>query len=229
MSGPASWSGSVTSGSASPRPRRDRQPLATAPVVSRLGVHACSGRGFVRQRPRGCAGATSTLPAGGSRCGDHAICTSTAHQRRSRRIRILRTVEPTLPNPQRAQAIIPVPGECLGFDRVATRVREHRLVWRHVQRLYCLEHARHAGEQLHLALVTTALAVGVKIPWLEAQTGVSYETLRRQYGEVGSAADRERVAPLRSTRTGAVPGQIVTRFTNGWGTSTEKAPRCRRR
>ena len=31
--------------------------------------------------------------------------------------------------------------------------------------------------------VTTALAVGVKIPWLEAQTGVSYDTLRRHYGK----------------------------------------------
>lgn len=30
--------------------------------------------------------------------------------------------------------------------------------------------------------VTMALSVGVKIAWLEAQTGVAYETLRRHYG-----------------------------------------------
>lgn len=30
--------------------------------------------------------------------------------------------------------------------------------------------------------VTTAFSIGVKIPWLEAQTGVRYETLRRHYG-----------------------------------------------
>ena len=31
--------------------------------------------------------------------------------------------------------------------------------------------------------VTTALSVGVKIPWLEQQTGVRYDTLRRHYGK----------------------------------------------
>jgi integrase len=31
--------------------------------------------------------------------------------------------------------------------------------------------------------VTTALGVGVKIPWLEQQTGVRYDTLRRHYGK----------------------------------------------
>ncbi len=38
--------------------------------------------------------------------------------------------------------------------------------------------------------VTTALRVGVRIPWLEAQTGVSYATLRRHYGEWMPGEDR---------------------------------------
>ena len=31
--------------------------------------------------------------------------------------------------------------------------------------------------------VTTALQVGVKVAWLEAQTGVAYATLKRHYGK----------------------------------------------
>lgn len=31
--------------------------------------------------------------------------------------------------------------------------------------------------------ISLALSAGVKIPWLEAQTGVRYETLRRHYGK----------------------------------------------
>jgi len=31
--------------------------------------------------------------------------------------------------------------------------------------------------------ISVALSAGVKIPWLEAQTGVRYETLRRHYGK----------------------------------------------
>jgi hypothetical protein len=57
--------------------------------------------------------------------------------------------------------------------------------------------------------VTTALDAGVKIAWLETQTGVNYLTLRRHYGKwMPSDGEREleRFAPLDPTLFG---GPIV--------------------
>ncbi len=48
--------------------------------------------------------------------------------------------------------------------------------------------------------VTTAFVVGVKIAWLEMQTGVAYATLARHYGRWMPADDEREFdsAPLRS-------------------------------
>src|SRR5262245_20132687 len=50
--------------------------------------------------------------------------------------------------------------------------------------------------------VTTALQVGVKVAWLEAQTGVAYATLKRHYGKwitPEGQSELERFAPLAPT------------------------------
>jgi hypothetical protein len=44
--------------------------------------------------------------------------------------------------------------------------------------------------------VTAALQVGVKIAWLEQQTGVSYATLRRHYGKWMPTDGEERTPPV---------------------------------
>ena len=47
-----------------------------------------------------------------------------------------------------------------------------------------------------------SLSIGARIAWLEAQTGVSYATLRRHYGQWMPAEDRselQRFAPLDAT------------------------------
>jgi hypothetical protein len=57
--------------------------------------------------------------------------------------------------------------------------------------------------------VTTALDAGVKIAWLETQTGVNYLTLRRHYGKwmpSDGGRELERFAPLDPTLFG---GKIV--------------------
>jgi hypothetical protein len=51
--------------------------------------------------------------------------------------------------------------------------------------------------------VTTAFSVGVKIPWLEAQTGVAVRDPTAALRQVGSARFGERVATLRAVRSGA--------------------------
>ena len=59
--------------------------------------------------------------------------------------------------------------------------------------------------------ITTAFSIGVKIPWLEAQTGVRYETLRRHYGRWGPLdADSElkRFAQLEPDLFEAEPAQL---------------------
>ena len=71
--------------------------------------------------------------------------------------------------------------------------------------------------------VTTALAVGVKIPWLEAQTGVAYETLRRHYGKWVPLQIDSELRRFEAHEPGLFRGQIVPHFVHRWGTISEKA------
>jgi hypothetical protein len=52
--------------------------------------------------------------------------------------------------------------------------------------------------------VTTALQVGVKVAWLEAQTGVAYATLKRHYGKWITPEGPERTRALPAARADAV-------------------------
>jgi len=46
------------------------------------------------------------------------------------------------------------------------------------------QHERRAPRtELVLAYISTAMTAGVNTAWLEAQTGVRYETLKRDYGK----------------------------------------------
>ncbi len=56
-----------------------------------------------------------------------------------------------------------------------------------------------------------ALSIGARIAWLEAQTGVSYGTLRRHYGQWMSSEDRselQRFAELDPTLFRHEPGKL---------------------
>jgi integrase len=61
--------------------------------------------------------------------------------------------------------------------------------------------------------VTSALRVGARIAWLEAQTGVNYATLRQHYGKWmgdGDESDLRRFGELDATLFGPVPARIVS-------------------
>src|SRR5262245_4277847 len=90
--------------------------------------------------------------------------------------------------------------------------------------------------------VTTALDAGVKIAWLETQTGVNYLTLRRHYGKwmpSDGGRELERFAPLDPTLFGGGivpdPAPIVPgprrKKRKAWETDMRKGglepPRCR--
>jgi hypothetical protein len=58
-------------------------------------------------------------------------------------------------------------------------------------------------------LVTMALQAGVKVAWLEAQTGVAYATLKRHYGKwitPEGTSELQRFAALEPTLFGARKG-----------------------
>src|SRR5262249_38442684 len=60
--------------------------------------------------------------------------------------------------------------------------------------------------------VTTALEAGVKIAWLEQQTGVAYATLRRHYGKwmpAEAGSELRRFAALDPSLFGAGPPSVV--------------------
>lgn len=56
---------------------------------------------------------------------------------------------------------------------IAPRTARHRALGIRPRGIYCTKDT----------FVTTALQAGTKIAWLENQTGVSYQTLRRHYGK----------------------------------------------
>src|SRR5262249_7776439 len=75
--------------------------------------------------------------------------------------------------------------------------------------------------------VTTALQAGVKVAWLEAQTGVAYATLKRHYGRwitPEGASELERFAPLDPTLIGAGSGPKLPPRGQRAGGKSRQAP-----
>jgi hypothetical protein len=60
--------------------------------------------------------------------------------------------------------------------------------------------------------VTTAFAVGVKIPWLEAQTGVAYETLRKHYGKWVPLQIESELRRFEKHEPGLFGGKLLPKF-----------------
>src|SRR5262249_1473373 len=58
--------------------------------------------------------------------------------------------------------------------------------------------------------VTTALSAGVKIEWLEQQTGVAYATLRRHYGKWTPTEGESELLRFATVDPGLFRGQIVS-------------------
>src|SRR4029077_12293216 len=58
--------------------------------------------------------------------------------------------------------------------------------------------------------VTTALLAGVKIAWLEQQTGVAYATLRRHYGKWMPSEGESELRRFAALDPGLFSGQIVS-------------------
>jgi len=57
--------------------------------------------------------------------------------------------------------------------------------------------------------VTMALQAGVNIPWLEAQTGVRYETLRKHYGKWVPSEGGEELRKFAAADPGLFGGDFV--------------------
>jgi hypothetical protein len=75
--------------------------------------------------------------------------------------------------------------------------------------------------------VTTALQVGVKVAWLEAQTGVAYATLKRHYGKwitPEGQSELERFAPLAPTLFSREEGDDIVPRRRGKRDNPRQAP-----
>ena len=74
--------------------------------------------------------------------------------------------------------------------------------------------------------VTMALSVGVKIPWLEQQTGVRYDTLRRHYGKWIAPEGESKLRRFEAYEP-ALFGEMGANWTpknHVWGPISEKHP-----
>ena len=75
--------------------------------------------------------------------------------------------------------------------------------------------------------VTTALQVGVKVAWLEAQTGVAYATLKRHYGKwitPEGQSELERFASLAPTLFPREEGDNIVPRRRGKRDNPRQAP-----
>ena len=72
--------------------------------------------------------------------------------------------------------------------------------------------------------VTMAFSVGVKIPWLEQQTGVRYDTLRRHCGKWVPLEGESELQRFEASEPGLFDANC-TQKRRGWGPIHEN-PRC---
>src|SRR5438094_8982293 len=107
--------------------------------------------------------------------------------------------------PQRVTPKMPVLTNNLGQRIEPNSLLQHwyacqRALGIRVRGLYCTKDT----------FVTTSLNAGVKIAWLEQQTGVAYATLRRHYGKWMPSEGESELLRFAAVDPGLFSGQIVS-------------------
>ena len=220
----------------------ERDRILTWFKTKRFGFHAGRGRAMARTLPHPLFHAyvhtllwTGLRPseASGLQWGDVDLKRSRFHVRRSRHLysynapktpSARRTVELFPESVRVLRAIQPLHGrpDAPVFTTTTGTPIEPKTFSAHFYRCLRALGIRQRGiYACKDTFVTTALQAGVKIAWLEAQTGVRYETLRKHYGKWFPSEDSEE---LRKFAT-ADPGLFRGEFVPPGGTTGEKAQR----